>query len=306
MSPKISIIVPIYNVGEYLPICIESILNQTFEDFELLLINDGSTDNSYEICKKYKEKDSRIQIFNQHNGGVSSARNIGLSNASGIYTIHVDGDDYVEINMLKELYNLTNNGTTDIVIADFYINTDKSVTNIKQRSNGKKENTIADILDGKLHGSVCNKLLRTSIYKDNNIRFDESIIMCEDLLFSIKFLLHVSSIKNAEKGYFHYVYRNNSCVNSRSPRLFDSYLSVTEKLENLLDNRFKRNITNFKIQIKKELLLYGNDSASEFLKKYPEVTKWILFHPSFKFKSRLVLFLASIGLYTPIRKILRK
>ena len=103
-TPSISVIVPIYNSDKYLQRCIDSILSQDFEDFELLLIDDGSTDNSGDICDKYAEKDMRVRVFHKKNGGVSSARNLGIENAKGEWVVFIDSDDWVDITMLEKLY----------------------------------------------------------------------------------------------------------------------------------------------------------------------------------------------------------
>ena len=104
MLPKVSVIVPIYKAEAYLNKCVDSLLVQTLKDFELLLIDDGSPDNSGEICDRYAQKDSRVRVFHKENGGVSSARQCGIDNAYGEYTIHTDPDDWVESTMLEELY----------------------------------------------------------------------------------------------------------------------------------------------------------------------------------------------------------
>ena len=106
MNPIISIIVPVYNVEEYLQRCIDSILNQRFKDFELILINDGSTDNSLKICKEYSLSDSRVKVINKENGGLSSARNAGINIAKGKYIGFVDSDDWINEEMYQTLYNL--------------------------------------------------------------------------------------------------------------------------------------------------------------------------------------------------------
>ncbi len=109
-NPKISVIVPVYNVEQYLPRCIDSILAQTFTDFELLLIDDGSRDNSGKICDEYAEKDSRIRVFHKENGGVSSARNVGLDNTCGEYVSFIDSDDWIGpsfLPLIPQHYNLT-------------------------------------------------------------------------------------------------------------------------------------------------------------------------------------------------------
>lgn len=120
--PQISIIVPVYKAEAYLHRCVDSILAQTFTDFELLLIDDGSPDKSGEICDEYAQKDSRVRVIHKENGGVSSARQRGLDESVGEYTIHADPDDWVEPGMLDELYNKAKEEDADMVICDFFQN----------------------------------------------------------------------------------------------------------------------------------------------------------------------------------------
>lgn len=120
-NPKISVIVPVYNVEKYLPRCIDSILKQTFTDFELLLIDDGSKDNSGNICDEYAKKDNRIKVYHKENGGVSSARNLGIINAKGKNIIYIDGDDYFLQNALETLITWKYELNTNICVGNFYI-----------------------------------------------------------------------------------------------------------------------------------------------------------------------------------------
>ncbi len=138
MNSKISVIVPVYNSELYLEECIESVLNQTYDNFELILINDGSSDNSKYICDKYEKKDNRVRVKHICNSGVSVARNIGISISTGDYIVFVDSDDYINPDMLKELYNYINKYNTDMVICDFmyyknnvFINSEVKEQNIK-------------------------------------------------------------------------------------------------------------------------------------------------------------------------------
>ena len=116
INPKISIIVPVYNAEKYLNECVDSILNQDFTDFELLLVNDGSKDNSGHLCDKYAHKDNRVRVFHKENGGVSSARNLGLDNAIGEYIVFIDSDDYVDVNYLSILMSV---GESDLVVTGY-------------------------------------------------------------------------------------------------------------------------------------------------------------------------------------------
>ena len=132
-NPKISVIVPVYNVKEYLSRCVDSILAQTFSDFELLLIDDGSKDRSAQICGDYAIRDTRIRVFHKENGGVSSARNVGLDNAHGEYVIFSDSDDYYCMDdCLEQLYNVARNNHLDIVRGE-YIAVDKNGNELPQR-----------------------------------------------------------------------------------------------------------------------------------------------------------------------------
>lgn len=118
-EPKISVIVPVYKAEAYLHRCVDSIIAQTFTDWELLLVDDGSPDRSGDICDEYASKDARIRVFHKENGGVSSARQKGLDEAIGEYTIHADPDDWVEPMMLEELYKKAKEDDADMVICDF-------------------------------------------------------------------------------------------------------------------------------------------------------------------------------------------
>lgn len=113
-NPKISVIVPIYNAEKYLHRCIDSILNQTFTDFEVLLINDGSTDSSGSICDEYAKKDSRVRVFHKENGGVSLARNIGIDKALGLWTLFVDSDDWLDLGTFSLIVNENQTANADL------------------------------------------------------------------------------------------------------------------------------------------------------------------------------------------------
>ncbi len=130
--PEISIIIPIYNSEKYIEQCINSILNQTFKNFELILINDGSTDNSRVICERYENKDKRIKLFNIGNRGVSSARNLGIENSRGKYIMFCDSDDYVKNTWCEELYKLIKDNNNSYIVCGVEINNKRSKNLSKQ------------------------------------------------------------------------------------------------------------------------------------------------------------------------------
>ena len=204
--PKISVIMPIYKAEKYLDKCVTSILQQTFRDFELLLIDDGSPDGCGRMCDEYALRDSRVKVFHKPNGGVSSARQLGTEKAQGEYIIHADPDDWVEKDMLEELYNKAINDNADMVICDFIMDFPKRSVYIKQEiKEGTDSNTILRLLlNQQLHGSCWNKLIRTSLFKKYDICFPINIIRWEDLYVICNLLLNPIKVAYIPKAFYHY------------------------------------------------------------------------------------------------------
>lgn len=208
--PKISIIVPIYKAENYLHRCVDSILAQTFTDFEVLLIDDGSPDKSGEICDEYAKKDSRVRVIHKENGGVSSARQCGIDNAQGEYTIHADPDDWVEPTMLEELYAKAMEDDADMVICDFYMNTEAGqIYQRQQPSTLYHESVLKDLLHN-LHGSCWNKLVRRNCYINYNVSFPLEFSLNEDLYVNMALLRNPLKIAYHPRAFYHYVIAENS------------------------------------------------------------------------------------------------
>jgi glycosyltransferase involved in cell wall biosynthesis len=149
-KPKISIICPVYNAETYLHRCIDSVLCQTFTDFELLLIDDGSTDDSLKISNGYAERDSRIRVFHKENGGVASARQMGVDCMSGEYSIHLDPDDWVDSDMLKSMYNAIIQSGSEMLICDYFVEWQSSTEYRKQKiDNLSSDSVMLGLFDGK-------------------------------------------------------------------------------------------------------------------------------------------------------------
>lgn len=208
----ISIIVPIYNTEKYLYRCLDSILNQTYTDFELLLVNDGSTDNSGKICDEYVKKDSRVRVFHKENGGVSSARNVGLLNAKGDWITFCDSDDRVFPSWLSN-FELEDNLNFDFISQGF--ESDKSIFGDDVYKDSytyscECNGTIADIMDllfeNKIGIFLFVNIFKRSIILDNNLLFDERLRYSEDGVFIFKYLSHCNIAKSTNKiGYYYYV-----------------------------------------------------------------------------------------------------
>lgn len=170
----ISVIVPVYNSEKTLVRCVDSILSQTFSDFELLLVDDGSTDSSGKMCDNYALKDKRVHVFHKKNGGVSSARNVGLDNASGKWVTFCDSDDYVNGNWLQIYLSFCSKNVKLVMQSIKYIGVE-----IAEKFNDNKESTILDFIEtfysSSLLGYCCNKLFLLDVIRLYNVRFNESL-----------------------------------------------------------------------------------------------------------------------------------
>lgn len=216
--PAISIIVPVYKAEKYLHKCLDSILAQTFTDFEVLLIDDGSPDRSGEICDEYAAKDSRMRVFHKENGGVSAARQTGMDNALGEWTIHVDPDDWVEPTMLEELYKKAKETDADMVICDYFQDIGNCSQYIDQVPSSLDHIEILKGLFRNLQGSCWNKLVKRDCYSRYGIRFPKGINICEDRQVNMELLIHDIKVAYHPAAFYHYVIginQNSLVQNSR-------------------------------------------------------------------------------------------
>ncbi len=200
---SISIIVPVYNAEKTLHRCIDSILTQTFTDFELLLINDGSTDHSGEICDEYAARDSRIKVFHKENGGVSSARNVGLDNIKGEWVTFCDSDDYVKGGWLS-IFVEQFSKKCDLIIQGFIVNKGIEAECYGFNAFGSLSNTIMPLLSNLMPGALWNKCFRNKIIKEKKLRFREDIWFKEDEEYLLRYLTNAKSIVSTSiPGYFY-------------------------------------------------------------------------------------------------------
>ena len=219
-NPEYSIIVPIYNSENHLKRCIDSILNQTFKKFELILIDDGSTDNSLNICKKYQSFDSRINVIHKDNGDVSSARNVGLDHSKGKYIVFVDSDDFVDRDMLSQF----NQYDADLVVQGFSDFDGEKVTKVlideHKKWNILFDEDIENFLKLKSSVFVWGKKYKKAIIDKYQIRFKVDMKYNEDMIFNNEYILKIKSIENLKYvGYYHCQYKTptlSSIVNNDS------------------------------------------------------------------------------------------
>lgn len=223
--PQISVIVPVYNAESYLKRCIDSIIAQTYKDFELILVDDGSPDKSGAICDKYAIQDQRVTVIHQKNQGVGGARKTGLAYATGEYVIHADPDDWVERDWLNVLYKKAKDEDADMVICDYYQEFDKFQIIKKQKPNSFIcEELVLDLLNGSLWGPMWNKIIKRSTISNNEIDFDANMSYLEDLFFIVRLLMCNIKVSYIAQSLYHYDYHSNinSIVREANPRHVES------------------------------------------------------------------------------------
>lgn len=259
----LSVIVTIYNTEPYLLRCLNSIAKQTFKELEVILINDGSTDNSEKICSKFVDSDSRFRLINKPNGGVSSARNLGLVNARGRYIAFIDSDDYVAINMYQLLYNTMTTDNADMVQCSFCYDYGMKTKPVKIKKPlgtlSKKEYFIQIASDSFsfYNGVVWNKLFCKDIIMKQSIFFDESIHVMEDWKFILNYLKYAEKIvRLPDNLYFYNRYNHNSITQKK--QLFE--LSYHNRMQGYYDLYEYSNSIGYYKQYK--------DLVSEYLLRY--------------------------------------
>lgn len=204
-NPLVSIIVPVFNSAGTLERCVNSIITQTYKNFELLLIDDGSTDCSAKLCDQFCSLDKRIKCFHKPNGGVSSARQLGIENAKGEFWIHVDSDDWIENTMLYELIEESKRTSADIVMCDFYnensAGSDKEVLDISSLS---KDLILKQLICQEIPGALWNKLVHRHCYLDTKVNFPLGLDFGEDTLTSILLVKNSNKIAYVSNALYHY------------------------------------------------------------------------------------------------------
>lgn len=209
---KVSIIVPVFNVKNYIKRCIESIINQTYSNIEIILVDDGSTDNSGNICDEYAKKDKRVKVIHKNNGGLSSSRNVGINISSGKYLCFIDSDDYIENDMIEYLYRGMKKYDVDIVSCGFsniYTNGNKECITIPKEDiiYSKKEALDIHLLSGYIDDITCNKMFKKELYE--NIRYPEGYLY-EDMITTYKLIDKANKVALCPESKYNYCRRWDS------------------------------------------------------------------------------------------------
>lgn len=242
----VSVIVPVYNGEKYLRECIDSICNQSYTDLEIIIINDGSNDNTSKIAKQIESKDNRVIYVEHENKGVSYSRNKGLDLATGEYIVFVDCDDTIEKGYIELLFNQISKNNLDIVscgytdisiygtikLNDFYIG--NSMLN--------KDEFINNIFKG-VGGTLWGKIFKTEIINKNKIRLNNNIFMCEDMLFVLQYSMQSKSFGAIEQSLYNYNRKNENSISSKiNFEYFDNLINVMKSIEVILnENKYDKN-----------------------------------------------------------------
>lgn len=228
LEKKVSVIIPVYNAAKYLDKCLESICGQTYQNLEIILVNDGSTDDSWSICERWERKDKRINVINKVNRGPSETRNRGIDIATGEYIYFVDSDDYIACNLIEEVVNYMNKGY-DMVSFNHYkvyergrIEKSVHLEQAEYIKSNKMDNQLfflQKLLKYKLGWETCTRIFRREIINEYNIRFLEDINLAEDLYFNLCYCAHSRKIFNLDKELYYYRQHSESIMSYEKLRL---------------------------------------------------------------------------------------
>lgn len=289
-APKVSIIIPIYNVEKYLDKCVQSVINQTLQNIEIILVDDESPDSCPQMCDEYAKQDSRIKVVHKKNGGLGFARNSGLEVATGEYVTFLDSDDFVDLYTYEHLYNIAKVELLDAIYYKFerFIN-ENEVTQadpcneIKEYENDNVKELMLDIIasepsakvDHKIHCSSCTAMYRFEIIKKNNVRFhSERELISEDLIFNLDFLKFANKVAFNNGAHYHYRINKASLTSKVRP-------DRVEKIKVLYDF-IKDNITVWGLDYNKakerncRLFIGGcRNAISNYLLKGENKRQWL-------------------------------
>lgn len=302
---KLSVIVPVYNVEKYLRKCLDSLVNQTLQDIEIIVVNDGSPDNSSQIIKEYAMKYNNICSLEKENGGQASARNMALDVAKGEYIGFVDSDDWVDLEMYEEMYNIAMENQSDIVICN-------TIDHYKDHEVYHRQSDV-----GKFRkcGSVCNKIFKRSII--GNMRFPTGM-WYEDFCFGIKLLMTTEKIKYTDKHFYHALTREESTMTNNNS---EKNLDIIPVMQNIIDYAKEKNIYtsmeyDLEYMVIEHILITSinrvagqkNDQKKKVIKKLREyvLSQYPNFRSSeafqeFSKKERIIAVLNSYGLESIVR-----
>ncbi|ENK0839142.1 glycosyltransferase family 2 protein [Clostridium botulinum] len=319
---KVSVVVISYNIQDYIKQCLNSLNKQTYKEFEIIVVDDGSNDNTTYIIKEYIKLNNNIKLIQKNNGGPSSARNVGLRNSNGEYVLFIDGDDWIEPDTIEKLYCEAQKFNADIVISDFFVNNGNEQTIHKGNLTKAVRNidVIRNLFLSNIIPSALNKLYKKSLFDDYNIYFDEELFSGEDLEINTRLFYFAQNIVTLEEPFLHYVKRPNSLSHQNNRNKLTIYKAISKielflKRTNLYDDTYDEfNILSFnhlfylkifgRFNVDIHKYIYNNGKKTYFKVKDTSYYKsHILKNMRFIDKINLYLFIKSYNLGNGLLKL---
>lgn len=299
---KVSVIVPIYGVERFIARCAESLMQQTLESVEYVFVNDATPDNSMvvlqEVLEKYPQKAEKAKIINhKENRGLPAARNTGMGVARGEYIFHCDSDDFVEVDALEKMYAMAESNDADIVWCDWYLSYEKNERYMSQPSYNNPHDALKALLCGAMKYNVWNKLVRRSLYVENNLSFPSGYGMGEDMTMIMLFAC-ASRVWHLDGAYYHYVKLNeNAFSQTYSAKHLDELQYNVARLVSYLEGKFGEDLFEdlmlFKLDVKFPFLITDDKRRYKLWSKlFPEANPFIGKNKKSSFRAQLLQMLA--------------
>ena len=294
---NVSVIIPIYNVERFIGHCAESLFRQTLQEVEFIFVNDASPDNSIDILReviaKFPKRIPQAKILTHaHNKGLPSARNTGLQAATGKYVFHCDSDDFVEPDMLEQLYNKAEKEQADIVWCDWYLTFQKNERYMKQPSFSTWEEALKGVLTGKMKYNVWNKLAKRELYINNGIVFPDGHGMGEDMTM-IRLMACAKKVAYVPKAFYHYIKINagaftNQYSDKQKTDMIHNTSETYEFIEKRFPNELEEELACFKLNVKYPFLIGADKKNYDLWRSYFRETDAFIGSKQMGLRSRLL------------------
>lgn len=276
-------------------------------NYEVIVVDDGSTDDTPAIADKYAGMDSRIKVIHKSNGGVASARQVGLDASIGEFTIHVDSDDWVDAEMLEELLRYAEDNAYDMVMCDYWEMFTDHVRYNSQKPTSIDKTVCFGLMLNSLSGSLCNKLIRRSCYLSYGITFDPEVLMEEDKLVCLKLLSHPIRVGFLEKAYYHYDHTQNANSLCNRGNFSASRVLVLKKISDYCDLSSVKDYYNAALfYVAYESISQAGISNKEFVDVYKPYYSEIIHAKGFPLRNKLVILFKMFGISIPISTFKKK
>ncbi len=301
-SPIVSVIVAAYNSEKYLGRCLDSILAQTMEKWECIVVDDGSTDQTGVIAEQYASKDPRFRVIHQTNAGVARARQTGLDAARGTYMIHADSDDWVDADMLETMVYTANKDNADMVFCDFiFIHPGGFVEYRSQRPKSLESLSLLGEMMFDLHGSLCNKLIRRSLIEEYGLRFIEGMNIAEDQYLVFRVLAHNISVSHISRAFYHYDHTQNDESLCNSGVLASDRLKPLEMIASYTDiSPVQEDFDKAVFHLAYEYLFEPVSLCPHYRSVFGKHWKAIARAKGFPFYTKVLIFLRIQGIRLPL------